>query len=112
REVLGLVTACGGGISLAELEELSTYSQFALSKMLSGAFGRSIISRTDSAVAEAQQVLLFAHETLRVHAVDVLGARLIDEFRHRVFAWADRYADAGWPKATPQYLLRGYPRML
>jgi hypothetical protein len=46
---------------------------------------------------------------------DPPAAALSDEliaWREDLHAWADRYREAGWPENTPEYLLRGYMRML
>jgi hypothetical protein len=43
---------------------------------------------------------------------DKLGAAAIDGHREQITAWANRYAELGWPPHTPRYLLTGYPGML
>ncbi|MEV6305216.1 hypothetical protein AB0M02_37790 [Actinoplanes sp. NPDC051861] len=107
RQTLGLITACGGGLTLAELEELTRKPPYRLKRLLGGVFGRTVIERADG---EERRLYLFAHETLRESATASLGNSL-DAFRVRIHDWADSYRPA-WPKNTPQYLLRGYVRML
>ncbi|MFC0527196.1 trypsin-like peptidase domain-containing protein [Phytohabitans kaempferiae] len=112
RDVLGLITACGGGLSLDELEELTGHPRFELDGMLGGLFGRTVAGRADATGGDARRVFLLAHETLRQEAIERLGARLRGEYRARIHGWADHYRQIGWPAHTPLYLLRGYSRML
>ncbi|MDG4827661.1 serine protease [Asanoa sp. WMMD1127] len=111
QEVIGLVTASGGGLSLPELEALSGLPRFRLDALLGGVFGRTVGGRDEPGDLRPQRVFLFTHETLRAEAVAHLGAAL-DGYRARIRSWAQEYADRGWPQDTPAFLLRGYPRML
>lgn len=113
REVLGLITAAGGGLTLGDLEQLSKRPPFEIEHLLGGVFGRSVGSRTSSlAVGRAEErVYLFTHETLRLVAEKQYGKRLA-AYRYRLHDWADTYRHRGWPADTPHYLLRNYPRML
>ncbi|MEV6305500.1 hypothetical protein AB0M02_39220 [Actinoplanes sp. NPDC051861] len=104
QDILGLITACGGALSLADLEELTGVPPYRLEGLLHGIFGRTVISR-------GQGDFLFAHETLRVTATRKFGAGLVAH-RDRLHAWAGGYRARGWPEATPRYLLGAYPRML
>jgi len=36
----------------------------------------------------------------------------LSSYRQRLHTWADSYRTRGWPSTTPEYLLRGYHRML
>src|SRR5439155_655476 len=63
------------------------------------------------------EVYLLGHEELHNAACHYLGATRLAGYRDRLHAWADTYRAPGdgsqrWPATTPQYLLRGYPRML
>ncbi|MFC7533216.1 hypothetical protein [Actinoplanes sp. GCM10030250] len=107
RHAIGLIAACGGGLTLGELEELTRKPPYMLEKLLHGVFGRTVVGRAD---ADQRRLYLFAHETLRESAVQSLGAGL-KTYRKRIHDWADRYRPE-WPPDTPQYLLRGYVRML
>lgn len=110
RDVLGLVTACGGGLTLAELEELTGLAPYQLERLVSGVFGRTVAGRADHGPG-AHRLHLFSHDTLRKSAIQSFGAGLAG-YRDRIHAWADRYIEQAWPEATPQYLLRGYAAML
>ncbi|WP_250036576.1 hypothetical protein [Paractinoplanes maris] len=107
RQTLGLITASGGGLSIRELEHLTGKPPFALEKVLGGVFGRTVVGRADG---DQGRLYLFAHETLRETAARGLGSR-IETYRSKIHDWADGYRP-GWPADTPQYLLRGYVRML
>ncbi|MFB9539736.1 MULTISPECIES: hypothetical protein [Streptomyces] len=111
QDVLGLITACGGGLTLNELEELTGLVPYRLEGLLGGVFGRTVVSRVDHAGAVSPRLYLFAHETLRETATQSLG-RALGSYRDRLHSWAERYHQQNWPPDTPQYLLRGYTRML
>jgi hypothetical protein len=53
-----------------------------------------------------------AHEQLQQNALRMLGSARVLAYRYRLHTWADRYAERGWPVGTPEYLLRGYFRLL
>ncbi|MEV6305613.1 hypothetical protein AB0M02_39785 [Actinoplanes sp. NPDC051861] len=110
QEVVGLITASGGGLTLAELEELTGAAPFRLRDLLGGVFGRTVAGRDTGAADSPGRVYLFTHETLRETAIDELGTQL-GVFRDRLHEWAERYRGT-WPPDIPQYLLRGYARML
>ena len=109
-EVLGLVTAAGGGLGDRDLQQLTGCPAFEIDRLLGGVFGRTIASRP--APHAAARVFLFTHETLREQATERLGPDILDGFAGRLHAWADGYRQRRWPSDTPGYLLRGYPRML
>ncbi|MGK5680228.1 TIR domain-containing protein [Actinoplanes sp. URMC 104] len=103
-EIVGLVTAAGGGLSRPDLLELTTEPAFRLDGLLGGVFGRTIAARGSE--------YLFTHETLQAEAVDRLGPHILAGFEARIHAWADDYRGRQWPEQTPAYLIRGYPRRL
>ncbi|MBN1174861.1 MAG: hypothetical protein JXA67_22065, partial [Micromonosporaceae bacterium] len=116
QDIIGLITASGGGLTLTELEELTDEPPYRLKRLLGGVFGRTITDRTDHTNTDPSRLYLFAHETLRETAALNLGVYL-DVYRDRLHTWADSYRlpthdRPAWPQDTPQYLLRGYPRML
>jgi hypothetical protein len=114
REVLGLITACGGGLTQGDLEELTNRPPYELDGLLRGVFGRSIggrISPTPALDRPAERMYLFIHETLRETAEQQYGASLAG-YRDRLHTWAAGYQAWGWPTDTPMYLLRGYFRLL
>jgi hypothetical protein len=110
HDVLGLVAASGGGLAGKDLEDLTGRPPFELDGLLRGVFGRTVAGRPDQ--LSTQQVYLFTHETLSAEAINRLGPALLDKYRAKIHAWADRYRAEGWPRATPSYLLRGYFGML
>jgi hypothetical protein len=113
RQVLGYITASGGGLSLPDLEKLTGQAPHDLSTLTGGVFGRSLQSRgsAPSIQRTGERVYLFAHETLRVTAEEQFGGTLA-RYRDDIHRWADGYRELGWPPETPGYLMRGYPRML
>ncbi|MGW1785777.1 hypothetical protein ACWCQQ_42875 [Streptomyces sp. NPDC002143] len=112
REVLGLLTASGGGLSRAELEELSGLATFEIDQLFDGAFGRTVAHRVDTTALEQRHILTFAHESLREEADGRFGVHVLGNYRERLHAWADIYRREGWPDRTPGYLARGYPQLL
>lgn len=114
RDVLGLITAAGGGLTRRDLEELTGEPPFQLDALFGGVFGRSLEGRQQAAYLANRppdRVYLFAHETLRRTAEEQFGAS-VSRYRDQLHAWADGYRRRGWPADTPTYLLRGYRRML
>jgi hypothetical protein len=105
RDVLGLATAAGGELTPDDLAELTGLPPFELDQVLGGVFGRTVSEDG------RRQGLLFAHETLRVTAVERFG-RALAGYRDRINRWADGYRERGWPAETPRYLQRGYVEML
>jgi hypothetical protein len=113
RDVLGLITAAGGGLTLGDLEQLTERPPFEIERLLGGVFGRSVGSRigATSAGHPDERVYLFTHETLGLVAEQQYGASLA-AYRDRLHGWAGTYRQRGWSTDTPHYLLRSYPRML
>jgi hypothetical protein len=103
RTTLGLIVASGGGLTRADLEEVTGWAPYELDQVLEGRLARSLTHRVSSSL------YVFSHETLREIAHQQLGATLTT-YRNQLHAWAERYA--GWPATTPIYLMRGYPRIL
>src|SRR5262249_42759569 len=112
-DIIGYITAAGGGLTVRELIELTKASGPDVDGRLGSVFGRSIYTRPASDVPpeHAEQVYLFAHETLREIAEQQLTNDL-KAYRQRIHAWADGYRGQGWPDATPRYLFRPYARLL
>jgi hypothetical protein len=111
RDLIGLIAAAGGGLTLADLEHLTGAAPYHLRDLLDGVCGRTITARGERPDAGPIQVYLFAHETLHAEAASALGASLT-AYCARIHSWADTYRGRRWPSDTPPYLLRGYPRML
>jgi hypothetical protein len=113
RDVLGFITAAGGGVTLGDLVELTQEPPYEIERLLGGLFGRSIGSRAHSQETgrSKERVYLFTHETLRLVAEERFGNSLA-AYRDRLHTWADSWQHLGWPADTPLYLLQSYPQGL
>jgi tetratricopeptide (TPR) repeat protein len=114
RDIVGLVTASGGGLTTSDLQELTGSSVFELEDVAGTGLGRTIVSLLSPVpLGEAAgHVLVFAHETLLSTAQEAFGPRGLAAHHDRIDAWAETYQARGFPSGTPRYLLRGYPRLL
>ncbi|MBE8520689.1 hypothetical protein ILP97_24920 [Amycolatopsis sp. H6(2020)] len=113
RDLLGLLTASVGGLSGADLAELTGQDRWEIDEHLHTVTGRMFARYPDGwQPGTAPEVYLLGHEQLQVTAARFLGPTRLDGYRQRLHRWADRYCARRWPPGTPQYLLRGYARML
>ncbi|MGY3521072.1 hypothetical protein ACVMYR_32765 [Micromonospora sp. PTRAS2] len=113
RELLGLVTAAGGGLSGHDLAELTHEPLFIVDEHLRAVAGRSFARRTTDWRPDTHpEVYLLGHEEIHVEAVNRLGEAALRKHREQLHEWADGYRNRGWPPETPEYLLRGYGRLL
>ncbi|YCK40250.1 hypothetical protein ACNF49_41155 [Actinomadura sp. ATCC 39365] len=113
RDLLGLVTAAGGGLSGSDLAALTGLSQWEVEERLHTVAGRTFASRSPLWQPNAGVVVyVLAHEDLRAAALRYLGDGRLAEFRERLHVWADGYRGRGWPADTPEYLLHGYFQLL
>jgi lipopolysaccharide biosynthesis regulator YciM len=112
-DVIAYITASGGGLTLAELAELTRRPKYLLEGKLGSVFGRSLTTRqaSDAPPDHTDRVYLFAHETLGTIAEEQLAGSL-EPCHQRIHEWAESYRTRGWPKETPQYVLRPYGRLL
>lgn len=112
RDLLGLLTAAGGGLTAQDIAELTGLAAWEVDDHFVTVTGRSF-TRRDSHYrpGESVDVFLLAHEELQVTATEMLE-RHLGGYLERLHAWADGYRDRAWPEDTPEYLLRGYHRML
>ena len=113
-EVIGFITATGGGLALRELAELTGRPEGTLDGRLSSVFGRSLrtwLPPDKPSGDSADRVYLFAHETLQAIAEQELTHDL-GPYRDRIDQWADGYRARGWPDGTPWYLFHSYTRLL
>jgi hypothetical protein len=110
-DLLGLLTAAGGGLSGADLADLTGLSLWRVNQDLSAVAGRTFTPRLARWRRESS-VYVLAHEELQKQASKALGTRALDGYRRRLHTWADGYRQRGWPAETPEYLLRGYHRLL
>lgn len=113
RDVLGFITAAGGGLTLDDLEKLTDEPPYEIERLLGGLLGRSVGSRTGSPTVRyaGKRIYLFAHETLGFVAEQQYGNSLAT-YQDQLHTWADRYRQQGWPMDTPYYLLGSYISML
>lgn len=113
RDLLGLLAAARGGLTLADLEELTEQAEmasFEIQAVLRDGAGR--IFATGTADWRAEQTFRLADETVRAETAAALGVGLLAAYRERLHEWARRYKEQDWPAATPGYLLTGYTRTL
>lgn len=106
QDLLGYVTAAGGGLSARDLAELTAASPRQVEEDLSTAAGRSFTRRPGE-----PPTYLLAHEQLHVLATEMLGPKL-RSYRERLDMWAITYLTRGWPPDTPRYLLQGHAALL
>ncbi|NUT53572.1 MAG: hypothetical protein HOV94_40735, partial [Saccharothrix sp.] len=106
RDLLGFVTAAGGGLSARDLAELTDTSPWQVEDDLRTTAGRSFSRRPGE-----PPVYILAHEQLHALASEMLGSRL-RSYHERLDTWADSYRVRGWPSDTPRYLLHGYASTL
>ncbi|MER6580090.1 hypothetical protein [Nonomuraea sp. NPDC001023] len=113
RDLLGLVVAAGGGLSVNDLAEIAGLAPFVVDRQLRAVSGRTFTSRDSTWRSQGSgKVLMLAHEELHSTAIDALGEVALGGYRELIHAWADGYRARGWSAGTPEYLLRGYHRML
>jgi hypothetical protein len=73
--------------------------------------GRTFMGRPGRWHPETE-VYVLGHEDLQAVATEQLGADELALYRQKLHRWADGYREQGWPADTPEYLLRGYFRLL
>jgi hypothetical protein len=111
QDVLGLLTASGGGLSANDLVELVGVDRWRVQDVLDTVAGRSFTRRPAALNPDAPDVYLLGHEELQFIARDMLASRL-PGYLERIHAWADNHRLRGWPGGTSEYLLRGYHAVL
>ncbi|AZQ32166.1 serine protease [Streptomyces cyaneochromogenes] len=132
RDLVGLLTAARGTLTLDDLRELTEEPGYELRRRLSSAFGRILRLRGGTnpgggggidgygygyghssgvTLYASSRGYLFAHETLLAAAQDELGSDLA-AYLERLHTWAEGYERRGWPEGTPPYLLQQYSRLL
>ncbi|WP_030318581.1 hypothetical protein [Streptomyces flavochromogenes] len=103
-ELLGLVTASGGGLTADDLAELTGDVPYRVRDLLRTGPGRTFALRGGG--------YLLAHEELVVQAREMLGPREQERWRGVLRGWAEDRRARGWPADTPAYLLHGWFTML
>jgi tetratricopeptide (TPR) repeat protein len=112
RKLLGLVTVARGGLSLDDLVELSGAPPRTVDRTLQSVLGRTFRGRVNRWRNSAPQVFVLAHEELQQSAASSMSRQELAGFLGQLHTWAEEYQSRGWPAETPEYLLRGYHRLL
>lgn len=113
QDLLGLLTAARGGLTASDLAELTDRPDWQVEDELRTVTGRSFSTRLSHWLPGIRpDVYVLGHEELQETAKNQLGSARLGVYRQRLHAWAGKYRDQGWPESTPEYLLRGYYRML
>jgi hypothetical protein len=113
RQLLGLIVAAETGLSIESLAELTSKNGWEVERRLGTVSGRVLhrLAEDSWTTGEPDGSYQLAHTDLRELARNLLG-RDLRQHRQRLFVWAQEYRALGWPSHTPEYLLRGYFRML
>jgi hypothetical protein len=118
RDLVGLLTAARGTLTVDDLRELTGEPHYVLRERLGSAFGRVLRERGtggdsggDVTLYVAARGYLFAHETLLAAAQDELGPD-VEAYWERLHIWAESYERRGWPPETPPYLHQPYGRLV
>ncbi|MEU3163780.1 hypothetical protein [Streptosporangium sp. NPDC006930] len=111
QDLLGLITAAGGGLSGADLAELTGSSNWEIEDHLRVVSGRTFTPRAGRWRPKTI-VYLLGHEELQQQAIKFIGEGRLESYRSRLHVWAAEYHNRNWPNETPEYLLRGYFRLL
>jgi hypothetical protein len=112
QDLLGLLTAAGGGLTASDLAELTGWSPWEVDKHLRTVTGRSF-TRRDSHYrpGDAPEVYLLGHEELQVAALRMLGPTRLDNYRQRA-SRRDRARLSCCPSATTERAQpHGYSRL-
>jgi hypothetical protein len=111
--LIGLLIAAGGGLSCADIAEVSGRQEREVSKALNAVSGRTFIRQMSTWRPEhPSEVYLLGHEELEATARRFLGATRLAGYRDQIHAWAEKYRKEGWPSTTPDYLFVAYFGML
>jgi Trypsin-like peptidase domain len=113
-DLIGFITASGGGLTARDLGELTQQPRWAVTGKLDSVFGRSLQAWTQQDGPpgdEGDRVYLFGHEALRAIAEHELADDL-GPYQRGIDAWADSYCAQHWPDNTPHYLLQPYAHRL
>jgi hypothetical protein len=95
QDIIGLLAARRGGLSVVELQQLTGLPPFKLDHILAGDFGRTVVPRTDHGAPATHRVYVFTHDALLEESVSQLGSVLIDRYRARIIRWARTHIDRG-----------------
>ncbi|WP_338596700.1 hypothetical protein [Saccharopolyspora sp. SCSIO 74807] len=110
RDLLGLLTAAGGELSILDLAELAEVSPWQIEDRLHSADGRNF-EAAGPHHDHSNRTVVLAHYGLQTLARSMLEPQL-SSYRDRLHAWAQGYAEQRWPASSPDWLFAGYFRML
>ncbi|MGO8896082.1 MAG: trypsin-like peptidase domain-containing protein [Streptosporangiaceae bacterium] len=79
-----------------------------IQRLLQQAVGRGLLWLLD----DGSDRYAFQHNALLQMTRAELGQDTIEAHEDAIKRWADGFADQGWPKVTPAYLMVGYPAFL
>ncbi|MFD2473909.1 hypothetical protein [Amycolatopsis silviterrae] len=112
KDLLGFLVAARGGLSSDDLAQLTQRRPRDVERVLNSVASRSFTRRPAHwRPREAPEIFLLGHENLQREAVEAFGGDL-SRYREAIDAWAAGHRSAGWPPDTPQFLLRGYFRLV
>ncbi|MDB1090296.1 hypothetical protein PJ985_22340 [Streptomyces sp. ACA25] len=109
RDVLGLITGSGGGLTIPDLAHLTGTAPFQVEGIVHSTTGRVFTPVRDTDTGPAGYI--FGHDTLNDTALEAFGTTLA-AYRDRIHAWAGDWSGSGWPAETPGYLLHRYNQLL
>ncbi|MFE9905010.1 hypothetical protein [Streptomyces achromogenes] len=111
-DLVVLTVAAGGGLSAPDFAELTGHPTRLVERELCAVSGRSFRRHSGHWTSAGPHVFILAHEEIRCAAAELVTEQELAAHRSRLHQWADSYRQAGWPKGTPEYLLRGYTESL
>ncbi|MFF6860729.1 tetratricopeptide repeat protein [Streptomyces ardesiacus] len=111
KDLLGLLAAAGGGLSEADLAQLTGVSEGEIESQLGAVSGRTFASRAGRWRSQVA-IYVLGHEEIQRQALRFLGEARLNEYRERIHAWAEGFRAAKWPIGSPEYLLHGYFKLL
>ncbi|WAU78294.1 serine protease (plasmid) [Streptomyces sp. Qhu-G9] len=112
EELVALTAAASGGLSAADLAELTGMSARKVELELGGIAGRVFQRRVAPTPGLDNGLFSFAHQQLLASALELLAPDALNAARDRIHAFVARHRQDGWPLRTPDYALRGYSQML
>ncbi|MFJ2931531.1 hypothetical protein ACIO8G_02055 [Streptomyces sp. NPDC087219] len=111
KDLLGLLAAAGGGLSEADLAQLTGLSEGEVESQLGAVSGRTFASRAGRWRSHVA-IYVLCHEEIQRQAVRFLGESRLAGYRERIHSWAEGFRAAKWPIGSPEYLLHGYFKLL
>ncbi|GIF87693.1 hypothetical protein Cch02nite_11370 [Catellatospora chokoriensis] len=101
RQVLGLLAAAAGPLTVTELADLGAADAYDVGAIVTKKAARVIDGGDDG--------WRFAHQALLDTCRDTVFGPALATLVETVDAWAERWSARGWPDGTPRYLLAHYP---